>query len=283
VLSLIFRYIHILLLIGGLILAGFGITKSLGKIEEAPTTVSIEALEKEQWPADAKWLKVTDGVLYWPASYKFTKTSRRRTGSSTTTVAGYYVPLVSKASAGSMFLSGMKEGSKPSFANVRVMVFVSESDLKAKIKDWSEDSDKLTDDFVAEGTIEPLTKAMSELKSKLSGDVASLDINKINVLEHGDTPLQRSGAVALVVIGLLMTISGGAILLVKRAKKGSTPTDGGFGGPGGGHPQQGNYPPTAGYAPPGGYPPTAGYAPQQQPPYAAPASQGLPPIPPQSR
>jgi hypothetical protein len=281
--TLIIRFFDVLLIIAGIVLAIAGVTSLTGKTEEQPTTVSIDALEKGQKP-DAKWLKVTGGELYFAGTAKDVKIDKRGNKKDG---EGYYIPLGSKTQILEWAIAGV--GGKKSLKNCQVLVFLDRDVVKEK---WPQLADgnapSLSAPFEPDGTIVVGTEASSRLRDHYTSNYPDLTLANLNVLSHGDKPLQRSGAAVMLGAGLTMVVVGVLIWRIKRSRRSQMAMAPMYGAPG----MQPMYGapgmPPGGMLPPGGLPPRplAGmppgqmYPPQAYPPANPPAGgppQGYPP------
>jgi hypothetical protein len=261
---LIVRFFDSLLIIAGLALTIVGVSSITGKSEEQPTAISITALESGQKP-DAKWLKVTDGELFFPA---FAKDTRTDSSGNQTDGVNYYFPLGSKEQMRKWLLAS--SSGKISITGCKVIVSIDREVVKTK---WPELIDgKLTTRFSApftpDGTVVAGDTASHKLRDYYHKDFPDLDLSNTLILSNGDKPLQRDRALWMLVAGIVMVVAGVMIWRVKRHRRRQDAAMlAGAGMPPMGYPPAG-YPP-AGY-PPAGYPPGAypppGYPPAQYPP-----------------
>lgn len=94
-----------------------GLATMAGDVETGPTTISIQSLEESR-TSEAEWWKIDDGYLFWPLSGKH---SSKTADGKTTTVMGYYIPLVGKSTANAMKSSS---GGKYPCGKCRVILFL---------------------------------------------------------------------------------------------------------------------------------------------------------------
>ncbi|HEX8916097.1 MAG TPA: hypothetical protein VF796_27360 [Humisphaera sp.] len=209
------RILSIVLILLGVSAVIGGFTFLRTQSEDAPTAVSVKDVEADKLPPGKKWLKVTDGVLCWKGpSYKSPR-SRKKDEK----VDGYYVALASPEAYAAMTAPMTKPEDKPSFEKPRVMVFVTEAELKAKNPKWDVESNlDAIGSFEAQGLVEPLTAAPPDLKNKLASQTTGLDVTKVIVLDVGEQPVPRGAATTWLVGGAAATLVGVGLWFLGRAQ-----------------------------------------------------------------
>lgn len=265
--TLIIRFFDILLIIAGAVMAVVGTRSLTGRTEEAPTEVSIAALEKGEKP-EARWLKISDGELFFSGTAKDVKIRKGEKSDG----EGFYIPMGSKQQVLQWSLSELT--GKPSLKNCRVLVVVDRSIVAEK---WPEmlagNPPKNPGTFTAEGTIVAGTDASTRLQKFYNEKYSDLDLSQLSVLSNGDKPLQKGGAALLLGCGTGMVILGVLVWRVKRHRRVAALT-----------PPVWSTPPVTGMPP--GYPQAPGYpgmpgAPGYAPPPQQHGTQAPPPFPPQ--
>jgi hypothetical protein len=168
-----------------------------------PAVVSIRDLERT-WDSSARWLKIPDGVLYWPAtvSVQYKKSGRS---------SGHYVPLVSSERAANWPDAG-------GAGRACIVVHFSEEELRTAFPSVADKSRvPLTSAYAASFEPKDIKAAFVEKGGDVAARFLEAGFDTVIVAEPGSKPLQASEAPFMIATGLGFGIGG--ILWIRRRKK----------------------------------------------------------------
>lgn len=192
-----------------------GLSGLLGSTEESPTAVAAKSLTSGDAPK-AQYLKITGGVLYWPAAITH-YVERDGVQAADRTIKAYLVPLLDPSDAERW--SSLPEGAKrPEIPN---LVYASFTPTQANelFPDVTRGEPKSeTQAFEPVGTVKGQTFWPSTFSSYVESSLA-IAPSRVLLLEHGGVPLQKSSSAALLGVGVLAGAIGGFWLKKRRAAK----------------------------------------------------------------
>lgn len=192
-----------------------GLSGLLGSTEEEPTAVAAKSLTSGEVPK-AQYLKITGGVLYWPAAITH-YVERDGVQAADRTIKSYLVPLLDPADAErwSALPDGAKRPEMPS------LVYASFTPAQANelFPDVTRGEPKSeTQPFELVGTVKGQTFWPSTFSSYVESSLA-IAPSKVLLMEHGGLPLQKSSSAALFGVGVLAGAIGGLWIKKRRAAK----------------------------------------------------------------
>jgi len=195
------------LVVAGAIMCLIGARVIFSNVETSPTEVPIQSLEKGELP-EAKWLKITDGRLYWPEGVR--QGVRTKKGEELEALA-HYVPLVSEGTV-RLWLASHKGQRPVSYDHCRVIVRLSGEFVKERFPEMADGKVEHPSDaaslFEVSGTRQSATELPKVVKSALAEGVVNVDFAKLCVVDHGSQPMQRTDALPLICLGVFCLATG---------------------------------------------------------------------------
>lgn len=192
-----------------------GLSGLLGTTEEAPTAVAAKALTAGDVPK-AQYLKITGGVLYWPAAITH-YVEKDGVQAADRTIKAYLVPMLDPADAERW--SSLPQGAKrPDIPN---LVYASFTPAQANelFPDVTRGEPKSeTQTFEPVGTVTGQTSWPGTFSSYVESSLA-IAPSRVLLLEHGGVPLQKSSAAVLLGMGVIAGAMGGLWLKKRRDAK----------------------------------------------------------------
>jgi len=199
-----------------------GASGLFGKTEETPTVATAQALTTSTPPAEI-YLKVTDGVLYWPEAVTHT-VKKKGADESEERAKGYLVPLLSRADAQQW--ASLADGVKrPDVPHLVYASFTPEEAISLFPDAMRGAAKSDIEPFELVGTVTSDMFWPTEFKSYVQSSLGMAP-SAVLLIDHGGVPLQKSSAAAIFGAGLVIG-AGGFLWLRKRRRSAKQKSGGG--------------------------------------------------------
>jgi hypothetical protein len=177
-----------------------------GTSEDAPTRMSLEAIEAHGAPARKSWLELTDGYLFWPKlvpSFKEVQEADEQPR-----VDRYYVPLVSKGVLDEWRAAYGRGGDDPGypFERGRVVVVFHAKEFRRRfplVVPGKVAPDESFVPYLARGLLDKFPRAKAETILELSRGTRGFDSGRLLFLQDGREHEVRSPAIQCLFVGLV--------------------------------------------------------------------------------
>lgn len=203
------------MLVLGVILFFTGLSALFGWGETDFTSANVADLARTG-SSERRFLKLTDGVLFWPKLAQYYEEKKGSSDDAGRKTLGYFVPLLTPADAERWAEAISRDAKRPDLSHVLFVRFTPEEFQKLFPDEAREDFKKATTAFAAQGKLADSFAWPDKFKNYLQSSLG-MSPDAALLLEYGKKPLAAGDAPGMLVASVLLALGGG--FWVRRRRK----------------------------------------------------------------